>query len=112
MQRSHRPGFAALAEQLPTTLLRRQAAAFRKNPRLVIAGSNLFGTFTDERLPYDGTPHTEAFHQLANELGMAHVYEPKIRARHTWYKAWVRPVVERLVALPPSDHSPEKEANR
>lgn len=97
---------AAMAEQLPTTLLRRQAAKFRKEPRLVIAGSNLFGTFTDKRFPYDGPPHTEAFHRLADELGVAHVYDPKIRAGHSWDTAWVGPVVERLVKLPPPEPTP------
>ena len=87
---------AAMAEQLPTALLRRHAAEFRDGSRLVIAGSNLFGSFTDKRFPYDGPPHTEAFHRLADELGVKHVYEPNIRAGHSWNKDWVKPVVERL----------------
>lgn len=96
---------AAMAAQSPTTLLRQHAGEFHGRPRLVIAGSNLFGTFGDKRFPYDGPPHTEAFHELAEKLGVPHVYEPRIRAEHSWNKDWLGPVVERLARIGPAQVS-------
>ncbi len=99
---------AAMAAQSPTALLRRRAGEFHGRPRLVIAGSNLFGTFGEKRFPYDGPPHTEAFHDLAEKLRVPHVYEPRIRAEHSWNGNWLGPVVERLVELSPvtEEHAP------
>jgi hypothetical protein len=95
---------AAMAAQLPTTLLRQHAGEFRDRPRLVIAGSKLFGTFTDKNFPYDGPSQTEAFHELADEQDVSHVYEPEIRAEHTWNKKWLGPVVDRLLEIAPQAH--------
>lgn len=99
---------AAMAAQSPTALMRLRAGDFLGRPRLVIAGSNLFGTCGHKRFPYDGPPHTEAFHELTEKLGVPHVYEPRIRAEHSWNKDWLGPIVERLVALSPAadEHAP------
>ena len=97
---------AAMAAQLPTMLIRRHAGDFRDRPRLVIAGSKLFGTFTDKKFPYQGPSHTEAFHELAEGLGVMHAYEPKLPADHSWNKTWVKPVIEQLMSLPLAGDKP------
>jgi hypothetical protein len=87
----------AMASQMPAALLRRHAAAFQDRPRLVITGKNKFGTSSDRRFPYDGPSHTEAFHALADELGVPHVYDADIAAPHSWHEKWVAPLVGMLM---------------
>ena len=89
----------SMASQMPTALLRKHAAAFQDRPRLVITGKNKFGTFSDRRFPYDGPSHTEAFHALADELGVPHVYNAEMAANHSWHKKWVGPLVDMLMKL-------------
>jgi len=93
---------ATMARHLPSTLLRRKAPEFRDRPRLVLAGETNFGTSSDPRFPYDGPSHTEAFHALADALGVKHRYAPDLRARHSWNPKWVSPVLDLLMGLPPA----------
>ena len=88
-----------MASQMPAALLRRHAAAFQDRPRLVITGKNKFGTFSDRKFPYEGPSHTEAFHALADELGVSHVYDADITAPHSWHKKWVAPLVGMLMKM-------------
>ena len=88
-----------MSRYLPTTLLREHASKFKDKTRLVLAGKNLFGTFTDKRFPYDGPSHTEAFHELAESLAVRHLYAPDIKANHSWNPNWVKPVLAMLVSL-------------
>ncbi len=88
-----------MSRYLPTTLLREHASKFKDKTRLVLAGKNLFGTFTDKRFPYGGTSHTEAFHELAESLAVRHLYAPDIKANHSWNPIWVKPVLAMLLSL-------------
>lgn len=85
--------------QMPSPLLRRHAPAFQDRPRLVITGKNKFGTLSDRKFPYDGPSHTEAFHTLADELGVPHAYDADIAAPHAWHEKWVAPVVTMLMKV-------------
>lgn len=89
----------SMASQMPTTLLRKHAAAFRDRPRLVITGKNKFGTISDRRFPYDGPSHTETFHALADELGVPHAYDAGIAAPHAWHEKWMTPVMGMLLKI-------------
>ena len=97
-----------MATHLPTALLRQQAGDFQDKPRLVITGKASFGTNGDPRFPYDGPSHTEAFHELADSLGVKHAFSADIKATHSWNKEWVEPVVERLLEVSPTDQNPPK----
>jgi hypothetical protein len=88
-----------MASQMPSTLLRRHAADFQDRPRLVITGKNLFGTFSAPDFPYKGPSQTEAFHALADELGVRHAYDADIAAPHVWHQKWVAPLVEMLMGI-------------
>ena len=88
-----------MAAQMPSALIRRHAAALRGRPRLVITGKNLFGTSSDRKFAYDGPSHTEAFHSLADDLGVPHAYNADIAAPHAWHEKWVAPVVDMLMQI-------------
>lgn len=88
-----------MARYLPSTLLRERAGEFQKKVRLVLAGKSKFGTFSDKRFPYDGPSHTEAAHELMEQLGIKHRYDPNLAANHSWSVKWVKPVLEMLVEL-------------
>jgi hypothetical protein len=90
-------------ERQPTALLRQHAGEFQDKPRLVITGKVSFGTNGDPRFPYDGPSHTEAFHELADSLGVKHAFRADINATHSWNKEWVEPVVGILVVLGADD---------
>ena len=91
---------AEMARYLPTTLLREHAGEFQQKTRLVLAGKNKFGTFSDRRFPYDGPSHTEAAHELMEQLGIKHWYDPDLAADHSWNAQWMKPVLESVVTLP------------
>ena len=95
-----------MATHLPTALLRQHAGEFQDKPRLVITGKASFGTNGDPRFPYDGPSHTEAFHELADSLGVKHAFRADIKATHSWNKDWVEPVVGILVVLGADDAPP------
>jgi hypothetical protein len=88
-----------MTRYLPSALLREHAGEFQKKTRLVLAGKNLFGTFTDKRFPYDGPSHTEAAHELMDQLGVKHRYEPNLKANHSWNAKWVKPLLEMLLSI-------------
>lgn len=89
----------AMAQFLPTVLLRERGGPFREKARLVLAGKNLFGTMSDKRFPYEGPSHTEAAHALMEQLGVKHLYAPDVAAPHSWNPKWVGPVLEKLMQI-------------
>lgn len=88
-----------MAKYLPSKLLETHAGPFRERERLIISGSNKFGTFSDKKFPYVGAPHTEAFHELAEKNGVKHFYEPGINFTHAWAHKWMNPLVAKLAEL-------------
>jgi hypothetical protein len=95
-----------MAHYLPSRLVESRSEPFRTRTRVVVAGSNLFGRFSDKRYPYDGQAHTEAFHSTAEAAGMLHVYAPALKADHAWLDQWMRPVIEMLMELTQKEQSP------
>ena len=102
----------SMATHLPTALLRQHAGEFQDKPRLVITGKASFGTNGDPRFPYDGPSHTEAFHELADALGVKQAFRADIKATHSWNKEWVEPVVEMLLDVSPTDHNPRQDESQ
>ena len=88
---------------LPSKLVRERAGPFQNKKRLVVAGLQFFGTFTDARFPYDGPSHTEAFHELAEANGVLHDYDPNLKTGHSWNPSWMKPVVKMLIQLSEQD---------
>src|SRR5688572_28299826 len=68
------------ARYLPTALARARAPDFRDRPRLMLAGSALFGGEPDRR--FAATPHTETMHRLLDELAIPHRYDPTLKFKH------------------------------
>jgi hypothetical protein len=89
------------ARYLPTALARAHAATFRDRPRLVLAGSALFGGEPDKR--FAAMPHTETMHRLLEELGLPHRYDPELKFRHGWGSGWLEPTLEHLVEIARAD---------
>jgi S-formylglutathione hydrolase FrmB len=85
------------AQYLPAELAQSRAAPFRDRPRLVLAGSALFGGEPDNR--FAATPHTEAMHRLLDELAIPHCYDPDLRFAHRWNSGWLEPTLAHLVGM-------------
>lgn len=91
----------SFARYLPTTLLREHASELQGRPRLVLAGSELFGSAPDGR--FARTPHTEGAHRLMSSLGIRHFYNPQLAAKHRWNSGWFEPLLTALVAAADGD---------
>jgi len=89
------------AQYLPAELARSRVAQFRDHPRLVLAGSALFGGEPNKR--FDATPHTETMHRLLDETGIPHCYDPELKFRHAWNSGWLEPTLAHLAELARSD---------
>jgi hypothetical protein len=86
---------------LPQELLAHNALAFTDKPRLVLAGSRLFGDHPDDL--FQATPHTATFHQRIEELGVPHRYNNDLPRKHHWNSGWMGPVLEALISLMPDE---------
>ena len=83
------------AEYLPLRLLDQRAAAFRRRARIAVLGYRSFGTAASP----DGRPHTAAFHERLDELGVKHRYRNDLNVRHDWHSGWVPSAIEILMEM-------------
>jgi len=85
------------ASYMIVNLLREHAKEFQDKPRLVLAGSSLFGPQPGKA--FADSPHTLAAHALMQELGIKHLYNNDLPKGHHWGTGWVGPVVDMLMSL-------------
>lgn len=82
----------------PWILMERRSGCFRDAPpRLVLAGSALFGPEPHGR--YASDPHTEATHARMKALHIPHRYLPNSNFSHTWSGGWLPTIMEALLEL-------------
>jgi hypothetical protein len=80
----------------PDLLAMRNAGSFKGQPRMVLAGENLWGNLIP---PPTGTSHTVQYHLLLDSLGLSYVYDDNTPAPHNWNETWARPTLERLMSI-------------
>lgn len=82
----------------PWRLMEQHAEKFRDHaPRLVLAGSALFGPGPKNR--YANAPHTQATHARLEALRIPHRYLPDLHSKHAWSSGWLGAVAAALLEL-------------
>ncbi len=93
----------------PWHLMEQHAEIFRdRAPRLVLAGSALFGPGPHDH--YADAPHTETTHARLEALRIPHRYLPDLHYKHAWSSGWLGAVADALLELQeyPPDASPPR----
>jgi hypothetical protein len=83
------------AKYLPIRLIESNAEHFRGRARIAVLGHQSFGPAGSP----DKRPHTRAFHEKLELLGVKHHYDNGLVVRHDWHSGWVRPAVDALMAI-------------